>query len=203
MPLSPEEFYAHALVSADDEGRPPLSRLTAWTVFPFEAEGLRVVPLRPPVLPEARRRGEDGEGCESCRDDGPGQIWEDSRWRLVVFDEPSGAPLVVMLLAKEHYDLPDLPDEWASELGRLIVHVARAIESLPHVARSHVSRWGDGGAHVHVFFLARPEGFEQLRGTWFAIWDDLLTPTERGVRDADARVVAAALVASYGGRALV
>lgn len=203
MPFSPDEFHKHALSSADAEGRPPLSRITAWSIFPFEPEGLRVVPLRPPVLPEARRRGEDGQPCESCRDDGLGQIWEDDHWRLVVFDEPSGAPLVMVLLAKEHYDLPDLPDERASELGKLIVHVARAVESLPHIARAHVSRWGDGGAHVHVFFFARPEGFEQLRGTCFAIWDDLLAPTERLVRDADARQVAANLIDSYGGRALV
>jgi hypothetical protein len=33
---------------------------------------------------------------------------------------------------------------------------------------------GDGGAHLHVFLLARPSGFAQLRGTYLAVWDDLL-----------------------------
>ena len=106
-----------------------------------------------------------------------------------------------MLLSKSHFDLTDLPDDLASAFGRLVVHIARAIESLPHVARAHVSRWGDGGAHLHVFFYARPEGFSQLRGTCFAVWDDLLPPTPKDVRDADASTVARSLAASYGGTA--
>jgi hypothetical protein len=65
-----------------------------------------------------------------------------------------------------------------------------------------VSRWGDGGAHLHVFFFARPNGFVQMRGTCFAIWDDLLPPTPRDVRDIDALNVAQALAASYGGKAI-
>jgi hypothetical protein len=107
-----------------------------------------------------------------------------------------------MLLSKQHVDLTGLSDDLASELGRLVVHIARALESLPYIARAHVSRWGDGGSHLHVFFFARPEGFVQLRGTCFAIWDDLLPPTPRDVRDADALVVARALALSYGGKAL-
>jgi len=106
-----------------------------------------------------------------------------------------------MLLPKEHFDLPELSDDLAGELGRLLVHTVRAVESLPHIARAHVSRWGDGGAHLHVFFFARPEGFVQLRGTCLAIWDDLLPPTPRDVRDVDAVAVARALELSYGGRA--
>lgn len=201
MPLTPDEFYANALTAADDEGRMPLSRLTAWEIFPFESDGLRVVPLKMPQVPEPPRRGEGGLLCDSCATDGRGEIWQDDRWRLVTFSEPSGAPLVVMLLPKDHFDLNELPDDLAGELGRLIVHTARAMETLPHVARAHVSRWGDGGAHLHVFFFARPEGFGQLRGTCFAIWDDLLPPTPSDIRDADALVVGRALALSYGGRA--
>ena len=37
MPLSPEEFYAHAVAAADDEQRLPLSRMTGWDISPFEA----------------------------------------------------------------------------------------------------------------------------------------------------------------------
>lgn len=128
-------------------------------------------------------------------------IWEDRHWRLVTFPEPSGAPLVVVLQPKAHVDLAALPDDRAGEFGRLVVHIATAIESLPNIARAHVSRWGDGGAHLHVFFFARPEGFTQLRGTCFAIWDDLLPPTPLDVRDADARAVARSLAASFGGHA--
>ena len=199
MPLAPDDFHANALAAADAEGRMPLSRLTAWEIFPFEPDGLRVVPLKPPQLPEPSRRGEDGVSCDSCAAVGQGDVWQDDRWRLVTFSEPSGAPLVLMLLPKQHVDLPELSDDLARELGRLVVHTARAVESLPHIARAHVSRWGDGGAHLHVFFFARPAGFVQLRGTCFAIWDDLLPPTPRDVRDADAFVVARALARSYGG----
>jgi diadenosine tetraphosphate (Ap4A) HIT family hydrolase len=199
MPLTPDQFYVNALDAADTEGRLPLSRLTAWEIFPFESEGLRVVPLARPEVPEPSRRGEDGAPCDSCAGEGCGDIWQDDHWRLVTFSEPSGAPLVLMLLPKSHFDLTDLPDELAREFGRLIVHVARAIESLPNVARAHVSRWGDGGAHLHVFFFARPEGFVQLRGTCFAVWDDLLPPTPRDIRDADALTVASTLSATYGG----
>jgi diadenosine tetraphosphate (Ap4A) HIT family hydrolase len=199
MPLSPDDFYANALTAADVEGRLPLSRLTAWDIFPFESDGLRVVPLKSPELPESARRGEVGSPCDSCGTTGRGAVWQDDEWRLITFSEPSGAPLVMMLQPKRHFDLTDLPDDLASEFGRLIVHVARALESLPNIARAHVSRWGDGGAHLHVFFFARPEGFEQLKGTCFAIWDDLLPPTPRTIRDSDARTVAHSLAASYGG----
>jgi hypothetical protein len=106
-----------------------------------------------------------------------------------------------MLQPREHYDLPTLPDARASEFGILLVHVARAVESLPHLARAHISRWGDGGEHLHVFVYARPAGFPQLRGTCFAIWDDLLPETDADVQAADNAAVAPALVQSYGGRA--
>lgn len=198
MPLTPDEFYARAMAEADADGRLPLSRMTGWEVFPFEPDGLRVVPLRPPLLPEPARLGEGGNPCRPCARTEPG-LWEDERWRLVAFPEPTGAPLLLVLEPKEHYDLPTLPDALAAELGVLVVHVARAVEGLPHVARAHVSRWGDGGAHLHVFVYARPEGFGQLRGTCMAIWDDLLPATPADRRDADALAVAARLAASYGG----
>ncbi len=200
VPLSPEEFYRNALRDADVDRRMSLSRMTGWEIFPFEPEGLRVVPLAAPVLPEPARYGEGSLSCRNCSAGDSGVIWSNDRWRLTVFDQPSGAPLVVMLTPHDHYDLVDLPDDLASELGMLIVHVARAIESLSHVARAHVSRWGDGGAHLHVFFFARPEGFIQLRGTCLAIWDDLLAAVPRNVRDGDAREVAVTLAKSFGGR---
>jgi hypothetical protein len=44
MPMSPEEFYTHAMQATDGEGRLPLSRMAGWEAFPFEQVGLRVVP---------------------------------------------------------------------------------------------------------------------------------------------------------------
>jgi diadenosine tetraphosphate (Ap4A) HIT family hydrolase len=199
---TPEDFYANALAHADDEGRMALSNMTGWEIFPFEREGLRVVPLAAPELPEEPRNGEGGSQCRSCASSHSGTRWQNDRWRLITLAEPSGAPLVMMIQPKAHHDLVDLPDDLAAELGRLIVHVARAVESLPHIARAHVSRWGDGGAHLHLFVLARPTGFPQLRGTCFAIWDDLLSPVPRSEWDADAHAVAVSLARSFGGSVL-
>lgn len=58
----------------------------------------------------------------------------------------------------------------------------------------------DLAAHLHVWFFARPEGQAQLYGSWLVIWDDLLPEYPEDVADADAAIVADALVASYGGR---
>jgi hypothetical protein len=107
----------------------------------------------------------------------------------------------LLLEPAAHHDLPDLPDDRASEMGMLMVAISRAIESLPHIARAHVSRWGDGGAHLHLFFFARPAGFSQLRGTCLAVWDDLLPALPAHQRDRDAAAVGPALAGSYGGQA--
>jgi diadenosine tetraphosphate (Ap4A) HIT family hydrolase len=198
MALSPEEFYDHAVAAADSERRLPLSRMTGWEICPFEAAGLQVAPLRPPVLPEPARQGEDPAECNSCsrRDEG---IWFDDRWRLTRI-AGAGTPVVLMLHPLEHYDLPDLPDELARELGVLTTHIARHIQALPHISRAHVYRIGDGGAHLHVWFFGRPEGQSQLYGSWMVIWDDLLPEYPADVAEADAARVADALIASYGGR---
>ena len=197
MPLSPDEFYANARAVADADGRLPLSRMTGWDISPFEQAGLRVSPLRPPVLPEPSRQDEDPLTCQTCsrRDDG---IWFDEHWRLNRI-HGAGVPLILMLYPRDHFDLTDLPDEGAAELGVLTTHIARHVETLPHVARSHVYRIGDGGAHLHVWFFARPEGQAQLYGSWLVVWDDLLPEYPADIADADAEVVADALVRSYGG----
>jgi diadenosine tetraphosphate (Ap4A) HIT family hydrolase len=197
MALRPDEFYEHALTAADAEHRLALSRMTGWDISPFEQEGLRVAPLRPPVLPEPARHGQDPADCGSCRARDEG-IWFDEHWRLSRVGAV-GVPLVLMLHPREHHDLTDLPDELAAQLGVLTTHIARHIEALADIARAHVYRIGDGGAHLHVWFFARPEGQAQLYGSWMVVWDDLLPEYPAEVADADAVLVADALVASYGG----
>jgi len=195
--LTPEEFYEHAVAAADAERRLPLSRMTGWDISPFEQDGLRVTPLRAPVLPEPTRHGEDPSQCQSCRnrDDG---IWLDANWRLTRVTGV-GVPLVLMLYPRDHYDIENLPDQLASELGVLITHLTRHVQALPHIARAHVYRIGDGGAHLHVWFFARPEGQAQLYGSWLVVWDDLLPEYPAELADADAATVADALIASYAG----
>src|SRR5215469_8700178 len=121
--LRSDEFYSHALAAADHEDRLPLARMTGWEISPFEPGGLRVAPLRPPVVPEPARAGEDPADCQACaaRNDG---IWLDDRWRLSRIANV-GVPLVLMLYPRDHYDLTDLPDERAAELGVLTTHIGR------------------------------------------------------------------------------
>jgi diadenosine tetraphosphate (Ap4A) HIT family hydrolase len=172
--------------------------MTGWDISPFEQEGLVVSRLQPPVLPEPPRHGEDPADCESCRRRDEG-LWLDEHWRLTRIGGV-GVPLVLMLHPRDHHDLSDLDDDLAAELGVLTTHLARHVEALSHISRCHVYRIGDGGAHLHVWLFARPEGQSQLYGSWLVVWDDLLPEYPADVADADARTVADALVASYGGR---
>ena len=197
MALRPDEFHDHALAAANDDGRLPLARMTGWDISPFEQDGLLVSRLRPPVLPEPPRDGEDPADCGACRRADEG-IWFNERWRLTRIRR-AGVPLVLMLIPLAHHDLPDLPDDLAAELGVLSTHLARHVQALPGVSRSHVYRIGDGGAHLHIWFFARPEGQSQLYGSWLMVWDDLLPEYPEEVAAADAEIVADALVASFGG----
>ncbi|MCP2322145.1 hypothetical protein HDA40_000652 [Hamadaea flava] len=198
MAMDPEEYYAHAIAAADAEGRLPLARMTGWDISPFEQEGLRVTPLRPPVMPEPPRHGEDPADCRSCdhRDDG---IWFTDTWRLTRIQRV-GVPLVLMLHPRDHYDLADLPDELAAELGVLTKHLVGHIQALPGITRAHAYRIGDGAAHLHMWFFARPEGQPQLYGSWLVVWDDLMPEYPAELAEADAATVADALIESYGGR---
>jgi diadenosine tetraphosphate (Ap4A) HIT family hydrolase len=103
-----------------------------------------------------------------------------------------------MLMPREHLDLGDLSDELAGDLGRLIVLIDRAVRRVPDVARCHVNKWGDGGAHLHVAFLGRPEGMVQLRGSNLALWEDMLPPVPADVAAATMRQVAQDLAAVRG-----
>jgi diadenosine tetraphosphate (Ap4A) HIT family hydrolase len=198
--MTPDEFYDHARAAADGELRLPLARMTGWDISPFEPEGLRVSPLRPPVLPEPPRHGEDPADCGMCRARDEG-LWFTDHWRL---DRVAGVgvPLALMLYPRDHYDLAELPDELAAELGVLTTRIVRHVQALPHVSRAHVYRLGDGAAHLHLWFFARPAGQLQFFGSWLPVWDDLLPEYPADVADTDAAIVADSLIASYGGRRL-
>ena len=70
--------------------------------------------------------------------------------------------MVLILESRSHLDLGDLPNLLAAELGVMTVRLERAIRSLDEVAQVHVNRWGDGAAHLHLWFLGRPAGQLQL-----------------------------------------
>ena len=191
--MSPEDFYAHALAAADGDRRLPVPDQAGWEIFPFEPTSLVVKPLEPPVLPEPPRGGEGGRECYRCLHPDDNVVWSDERWLLVRFPEPPGVRFIAMLMPRAHLDLDDLDDQHASELGRLAVRLSRAVGKLDGVGRVHLNKWGDGGAHLHLFVLARPAGLVQLRGSNLALWDDLLPAIPEEVYAADLAAVAAAL----------
>ena len=95
---------------------------------------------------------------------------------------------------REHYAEPgDLPDELAAELGVLQARIERAIRGLGNIGRVHVCRWGDGGAHPHWWFIARPPRLPQLIGSFAAVWDDILPPVPEEQWRADLQTLAAEL----------
>ncbi|GAA1328279.1 hypothetical protein GCM10009635_24570 [Actinocatenispora thailandica] len=153
----------------------PLPEFVNWPTFPFSGS-LTVRPLEPPALPEPPRDGEEIATCRACQAHDDAYVWVDERWRVKATDQPPGLPLVLYLEPRMHLDLGDLPNLEAAELGLLTVRIERAMRSLPGVARVHVNRWGDGAAHLHFCFLARPAGALQLRGSFLSMWDDILPP---------------------------
>ncbi|MGC5032338.1 hypothetical protein [Micromonospora sp. DT229] len=179
---------------------PSVPDFTQWPSFPFEGD-LRVKRLNDPVPVEPPRKGEAHRECTACQAPDDAYIWVGERWRVRAMDRPTGLPMVLILESRSHLDLGDLPNLLAAELGVMTVRLERAIRSLDGVARVHVNRWGDGSAHLHMWFLARPYGRLQLRGTFLSLWDSILPPISEG-RWRENLAMVAAWLAEFGGRPL-
>ncbi|MDQ3432989.1 MAG: hypothetical protein M3467_12395 [Actinomycetota bacterium] len=197
---TPEQFAERVRRAADDEGRLPVPPQAGWEIFPFTPERLQVRSLEPLQLPEPPRGGEGGRPCWSCPVPDRDVVWSSERWVLTGPDEPTGLPFVAMLLPRAHLDLGELDDVHAGELGQLVVRLDRAVRALPAVGRLHVNKWGDGGAHLHVFLLGRPAGLMQLRGSNLALWEEMLPRVPAEEAAAALRQVATEL-AAWGGQA--
>jgi len=205
MPESPEDLYARIVAQVGEDGRLPMSPVAEWDVFPWEVVDGELVPkvVPPPLEVEVPRAGDPGgEPCGTCAGHGAEtRIWENDRWTLRPFHR-GGMPLVLFLEPREHLDLDDLDDDLAAEYGRLSVWLCRIISNLPYVGRVHVFRVGDGGAHLHVWFVARPERMAGILGSMAMEWDEMLPPPPEEVWRADLRAVAGRL-ATHDGVALV
>lgn len=202
MPESADEVFARAQQAVGPDGRLPTPPIAEWDVFPWEAVDGRVVPkVLPAPATEEPREGEDGgRPCWVCSGVPADRIvWEDEHW-LLTTQEASGMPLVLTLWTREHLDVGDLDDDLASELGRISNRLVRIAESLPGIGRVHVNRWGDGSAHLHVWFFARTEGLGAIKGSYAVEWDEILPPVPDDVRRADLHTVATKL-ANWGGHA--
>jgi diadenosine tetraphosphate (Ap4A) HIT family hydrolase len=189
MPETPEHQFQRA------GGALRMPAVDEWATFPFDGE-MRPRVLRPPLPVDPPRTGLGGVDCQACSATDQGCVWTSERWRLRPLDGPHGLPVILLLVPRIHCAEPgDLPDEMARELGALIARIERAIRAVPHVGRVHVCRWGDGGEHLHWWFMARPARFEQLIGSFAAVWDDILPPTPAEIWDENLAIVARELAA--------
>ena len=146
------------------------------------------------VIPEPPRRGEPGgEPCGICEGAATDAVWSDDLWTL---HPPVGGSLPgsVWLASRVHVDsFSDLPEEAARSFGPTVARIERAILSLGDIARVHLYRWGDGGAHFHVWFIPRPLGMLEASGMMLPLWEDVLPNVSDEELAAAAGRIAAAL----------
>ena len=186
MPETPEQLWERA---KDALRMPPVQE---WESWPFEGE-LRPRPLAQPEAEERPRHGAGAVDCRRCTACDHEFLWTNERWRVRALP-PSGLPLVAMLEPREHFSEPgDLPEELAAELGVLLGRIERAMRSIGEVGRIHVCRWGDGGEHLHWWFITRPARIPQLIGSFAAIWDDVLPPVPDEIWEENVSALRAAL----------
>ena len=169
--------------------------------FGFEGD-ISMKPLEPMLVPERPRSGEhDPSDCYHC---GPGveqAIWSDGLWHVGAAPA-TGLPFIAALAPNAHVRLDQMDGDLLGSFGDITQRLAGAVQSLDGVARTHFSRWGDGSAHFHLHFLARPVGMMQGRGAMLAFWDDVLPPVDADLLAVHTRQVAETL-ATRGGRSLV
>jgi len=201
-PNSPyTEAFLAGVRAAEVDGRLPApSGEQLGTIFPFEADRLRVVEIDEPA-PEPERGGTEPADCSSCRRPDSDYDWTNEHWRLEEITSKQRLGVhTFMLTPRRHVDIDGVDADLAAEQGQLLVLVERAIRAgIDAVGRVHIYRWGDGGVHLHWWFIARPVGMLQLRGSGMGTWLDVLPPLPAEVIRADtARVVAALAAPSPG-----
>jgi diadenosine tetraphosphate (Ap4A) HIT family hydrolase len=187
MPENAHEIHARASNALRD---PPVEE---WATWPFEGP-VRARALAPPG-PEPERDGQDARDCSACAKRDSEYLWTDDQWRLMAL-EPSGLPIVLILEPRAHFDSPaDLPEDLARAQGIMLGRVERAVLSVGEIGRVHIGRWGEGAAHLHWWFIARPAGLPQLASSMAEIWDEVLPPTPDDVWRENLALVAQAMEA--------
>lgn len=158
------------------------------------AEPLTLINPAGLVVPEPPRRGEEGgEPCLPCSTGSDDNlIWSDQHWTL---HNPgrTGLPGSVWLASRVHFDsFADMPPEVGATFADVSGRVERAVLASGDVGRVHLYRWGDGGAHFHVWFVPRPLGRLDMAGAYLMTWEDVLEPaTDAQILEAGRRIAAA------------
>jgi len=162
-------------------------------IYPFEEPLVQREPLER-VIPEPPRRGEPGgPPCGICTGKSTSAVWSDEHWTL---HPPVGGSLpgAVWIASREHFDsFADMPEEVAATFAGVIARAERAILSLGDIARVHLYRYGDGGAHFHVWMLPRPLGMLEAAGMMLPVWEDAMPNIPDDELRAAAERVAAAM----------
>lgn len=192
LPAYPAAVLAAVRASEVDGRLPAPTAEELGDIFPFESP-VTTVAFDDATLPEPPRHGETSADCGQCANRDDVYLWTSPTWRLRAPDKPFGVH-VFLLEPRAHLDQADLTPTLAGELGPLLVRIERAITTaIDGVGRVHLNRWGDGGAHLHWWFIVRPAGLAQLRGSALPTWLDVLPPLPEEVWRADLVRVAAAL----------
>ena len=148
----------------------------------------------PRVVPEPPRRGEPGgDPCRICEATSSPAAWGDGHFTV---HAPVGCSLpgTLWLASRVHAgSFSDLPEAVAAAFGPLVARVERAmLSAVPDVGRVHLYRWGDGGAHFHVWLIPRPLGMLEAMGAFLPLWEDVLP----NVSDEESRAAVEKIVAA-------
>jgi hypothetical protein len=175
----------------------PLPDYVGWPIFPFEGD-LRVKQPTPIMADDIARAGEGGRSCSyACEQPDTAYLWVDDVWRVKTLDR-SALPVGVMLETRDHLDLSDFTPQLGAQLGEMIVRIEHAMHRCDDIGRVHVNRWGDGGSHFHLWFMARPRGRMELYGYGLPLWYKILPPYEHDRWQVNNRIVAGALAETGG-----
>ncbi len=175
---------------------------SGWKSWPWD-EGYVVRTLDGPT-DEPLRGGAGGVDCLVCgANDDPGDhvIWWDETAMVIRKIEGSPLPFMAFLMPRRHADLGTLTESEAARMGVLLTLIERSVTEVLDVPRIHASRWGDGGEHLHWWLYGRPRGVLQLRGTFLALWEDILPVRDLDEERRDLDRVMARLVELAGGEA--
>lgn len=202
MAETSQEWYDDLVRRIAEQGHQEQDPLT-WKSWPWD-EGYVVRSLDGPS-DEPPRSGSGGVDCLTCaaRDD-PGDVvvWRDELAMMVRKWNGTPLPFFIFLMPRRHTDLSGLTDTESARIGVLLARLEQAVSDVLDVPRVHASRWGDGSEHLHWWIYGRPTGVKQLRGTFLALWEDLLPVRDPVHERADIDLVMRRLVELAGGETL-